>query len=63
MTDLPPSAGGVAEESVGSATVGSGFLLGRPLPRRGGGAVNAEAAKSASEKFIICASSLQANDA
>ena len=44
----------MAAESVGSATVGSGFFLGRPLPRRGGGVVKADAAKSASEKFIIC---------
>ena len=53
----------MAAESVGSATVGSGFFLGRPLPRRGGGAMNAEAAKSASEKLIICASLLWAKDA
>ena len=34
-----------------------------PLPRRGGGAVNVDAAKSTLEKFIIFVSSFQANDA
>ena len=53
----------MAAESEGSVTVGNGFLRGLPLPRRGGGAMNADAAKSASEKLIICASSLRAKDA
>ena len=52
LTFPSPSAGAGAEGSLCSATVSRGVFLNLHLPWHGGGITNAEAAKSASEKFI-----------